>query len=260
MSNKLNEHLKVENITMKFGGLKALSEVSFNVNEGEIVSIIGPNGAGKTTLFNIISGIYKPVAGEVYLNGKPIQGNSPHEICRVGLSRTFQTIRLFSDLNVFENILCARHCRTKGGVFTSFLRLDKQEREKAKEDSYKLLKEFGLDDVCDQISDKLSYGDQRRLEMVRALATDPSLLLLDEPAAGLNPIEVEKLMQMIKKLSDKGITILLVEHRMNLVMNISDRIVVLNYGEKLAEGKPEDIQKNQDVVNAYLGLEVSCNA
>ena len=247
--------LKIENISMKFGGLTALDQISFEVYKGEIVSIIGPNGAGKTTLFNVISGIYGPISGQVYLEGKPISNLKPYDICKMGLCRTFQTIRLFGELNVFENVLCARHCRTKSGVFHAILTMNRAEREESKRAAFDLLKEYVLDNVWDQSSDKLSYGNQRRLEMVRALATEPSILLLDEPAAGLNPSEIEEFMSIIKDLCNKGKTILLVEHRMNLVMNISTRIVVLDYGKKIAEGSAEEIQKNSKVIKAYLGDE-----
>ena len=256
MNNNRKPLLKVDNVTIKFGGLTALDKISFDVYRGEIVSIIGPNGAGKTTLFNVISGIYKPNSGHVYLNDNLISGHKSYEICKKGLSRTFQTIRLFGELNVFENVLCANHCCTKGEVLHSFLRINSNERLQSKNKTFELLKKYILHHNWDQTSNKLSYGNQRRLEMVRALATEPEIILLDEPAAGLNPSEIEEFMEMIKHLLDKGKTILLVEHRMNLVMNISSRIIVLDYGKKIAEGTAEEIQANSKVIKAYLGDDV----
>jgi branched-chain amino acid transport system ATP-binding protein len=251
--------LEVENLTKHFGGLVAVNDLSFSLKKGEILSVIGPNGAGKTTVFNIITGIYPPSKGKVLYFEQPIHGLTPERICALGLARTFQTIRLFGHLTVEENVTVAQHTRTTAGVWDAILstRLAREERALVHQRAQALLAEFTLDHLREHRANSLPYGDQRRLEIVRALATEPTILLLDEPAAGLNPQEASALMKLIEKVRERGVTVLLVEHHMRVVMGISDRVIVLDYGRKIAEGKPLEIQRNQEVIKAYLGTEVA---
>jgi branched-chain amino acid transport system ATP-binding protein len=250
--------LETRNVTMQFGGLTAVSGFSIYVNEGEIIGLIGPNGAGKTTAFNMITGVYKPTNGKILLNGKNIAGKQPHVITAAGIARTFQNIRLFSQMTVLENILAACWLREKPGLFESILHLpgylskEKRSREFARE----MLASVGLLENESDNAVSLPYGKQRRLEIVRAMATGPKVLLLDEPAAGMNPQESYELMDFIVSIRDKfGISVLLIEHHMQVVMGICTRLYVLDYGLTIAEGTPQEIQKNQKVIDAYLGVE-----
>ena len=252
--------LDIVSLTMSFGGLKAVDSVDLDVREGEIVALIGPNGAGKTTFFNCITGIYPPASGNITLippGRKPerINGLKPNKITSRGMARTFQNIRLFQNMTALENIMVGRHCRTHAGVLGAIFkgpRTRKEEREIVTS-SYTLLHNVGLGEFVNEHAKNLPYGAQRRLEIARALATDPFLLLLDEPAAGMNPLETEKLMELIETIRKSGVSILLIEHDMKLIMKISDRILVLDHGLKIAEGNPEEIRNNQNVIEAYLG-------
>lgn len=247
--------LEVKKLTRTFGGLTALSDVDFHVGEGEIVSLIGPNGAGKTTFFNCVTGIYAPTSGSLILNGENISGFRPSRVAERGISRTFQNIRLFASMSAVENIMAACHVRTKAGPLAAVL-MTKKSREEEKgtqEKAHHLLRFVGLSRRANTVAGNLPYGDQRRLEIARALATEPKLLLLDEPAAGMNPQETEGLKFLISEIRINGISILLIEHHMKVVMSISDRVVVLDHGEKLAEGTPSEIQNNPEVIKAYLG-------
>lgn len=241
---------------MVFGGLKAVNQVDFHVNQGEIVSLIGPNGAGKTTFFNMLTGIYKPTEGSIQLNGEKIEGIAPEKIIEKGIARTFQNIRLFSHMTVLDNVLLGMHSCSGNNLFQSLFRTGKfYEEEKLNQVKAKeLLKTVGLLEKRNDYAANLSYGQQRKLEIIRALASKPKLLLLDEPAAGMNPQETQDLMNYIKGLKQLGITILLIEHDMKLVMKISDKIYVLDHGTKIAEGEPSHIQKSRVVIEAYLGL------
>lgn len=249
--------LELKNITKNFGGISALTDVSFQINEGEIFGLIGPNGAGKTTMFNIITNMFSPTSGEILFLGENISGIKPHKITDKGICRTFQNIRLFSQMSVLENVLVGAHCRNKSGVLKSVLRTksQKQEEKSNYEIALELLELVGLSRYEDTIAENLAYGQQRRLEIARALASNPKLLLLDEPAAGMNETETENLFDLIKKVQLRGVTVLLIEHDMPFVMKLCDRITVLNFGKKLAEGTPTEIQNNQDVIEAYLGSE-----
>ncbi|WP_019414095.1 ABC transporter ATP-binding protein [Paenisporosarcina sp. TG20] len=249
--------LELKNVTKNFGGISALTDVSFTINEGEIFGLIGPNGAGKTTMFNVITNMFLPTSGEINFLGEKISGTKPHKITDKGICRTFQNIRLFSQMTVLENVLVGRHCRSKSGVFSSVFRTKSQQSEEAmtREAATELLDLVGLSDYEDVIAENLAYGQQRRLEIARALASNPKLLLLDEPAAGMNETETENLFDLIKEVQKKGVTVLLIEHDMPFVMKLCDRITVLNFGKKLAEGTPEEIQNNKDVIEAYLGSE-----
>ena len=250
--------LEVKQLTKHFGGLTAVGDVTLELNEGELVGLIGPNGAGKTTLFNLLTGVYEPSEGTVTLDGHLLNGKQPYKIAALGLGRTFQNIRLFKDLTVLDNVLIAFSNHHKQHVFASFLRLPafyKNEKElKAK--ALELLKIFDLDGDAETLAKNLAYGQQRRLEIVRALATEPKILFLDEPAAGMNPQETVELTELIRRIKDEfKITIMLIEHDMNLVMEVTERIYVLEYGRLIAQGTPDEIKTNKRVIEAYLGGE-----
>jgi branched-chain amino acid transport system ATP-binding protein len=248
--------LTVESVRKEFGGLLAVSDLDFTIPVGSIVSLIGPNGAGKTTFFNMLTGVYKPTSGHVVFDGTDVTGKPPHAITKLGIGRTFQNIRLFPQMTALENVLVGMHSRLKGGILGSIFgtpRVRHEERE-AHEKGRALLRYAGLGRVDDELAENLSYGDQRRLELARALATEPKLLLLDEPTAGMNPQETAAFTAFLAKLrTERPITILLIEHDMKVVMGISERVTVLDYGEKIAEGTPGEIQKNDRVIEAYLG-------
>ncbi len=271
--------LKIENVTMQFGGVVAVDNLSLEVNRGEIVALIGPNGAGKTTAFNCITGVYEPTNGRVEFCGDTMVGNYPHgkmkklyagqnlgvyktkvrktpdKITRLGIARTFQNIRLFSSLSVFDNVLIAKHMRAKQNVFSATFRLNAREEARMRAEAEQLLEEQGLLELRDEIAGSLPYGLQRHLEIARALATDPQLLLLDEPAAGMNPQETQELTELIVAVKKKyDLTVFMIEHHMDLVMQISDRIYVLDFGKLIAEGTPDEISRNQRVIDAYLGV------
>lgn len=249
--------LKLEDVTMNFGGLTALKSFNLELAAGEIVGLIGPNGAGKTTVFNIITGVYEPTQGRVFFMDREITGLRPDLITKAGIARTFQNIRLFKGLSVLENVLIANHLHLKANYLEAVFKLPSYRREERKmwEKSLALLERVGLIDLRDERASALPYGLQRRLEIARALATDPKLLLLDEPAAGMNPKEAEDLTGFIQEIRDEfDLTVLLIEHHMDVVMNISERIYVLDYGMLIASGKPAEVQNNQRVIEAYLGV------
>lgn len=250
--------LEVMGITQKFLGLVALNNVNMQINKGEIVGIIGPNGAGKTTLFNVITGVYQPTAGTIYLNGNNITNLKPHQITRLGFSRTFQNIRLFGRMTVLENVEMGMCCRAKANLFNIMFSTKKKRNESIahRKKAEEILDILGLLDKKYQMPGSLPYGEQRRLEIARAMATDPTILLLDEPAAGMNEQETGELLLTIRKLQGMGFTIVLIEHDMKFVMNICERIYVLNHGELIASGTPAEIQGNELVIEAYLGKDV----
>lgn len=272
--------LRMEHVTMQFGGVVAVNDLSLSIRKNEIVSLIGPNGAGKTTAFNVVTGVYAPTNGCVFFDGKKIIENHPHgkmkklyagdagmifrgrieptpdKITKAGIARTFQNIRLWKSQSVFDNVLIAKHLRRTSNVFSATFRLNRAEELRQRKETAELLEILGLSDVADEKCTSLPYGRQRRLEIARALATEPKLLLLDEPAAGMNPQETAELTEFIRRIRDEfNLTILMIEHHMELVMDISDRIYVLNFGALIAEGTPEEVQKNPAVIAAYLGEE-----
>ena len=250
--------LRVDSVSKSFGGLDALREVSFAVHQGQIKALIGPNGAGKTTLFNLVSGSYKPTGGRVLFSGTDITGKAPHRICRMGLGRTFQHSLVFDDMTLDENVAVGRYSRTKAGIISASLTLPRHRREEreAFKAAHEALRRVGLDGRAEEPADALPMGERHLLEIARALALEPRLLLLDEPAAGLNDEETERLADTVRKIRDEGVTVLLVEHDMTFVMDISDEVVVLDYGRKIAEGPPLMIQDNEEVIKAYLGEEL----
>ena len=271
--------LRVENVTMQFGGVVAVDNMNLEVNQDEIVSLIGPNGAGKTTAFNVITGVYAPTNGSVYFQGNKIIENhpqgkmkklykgehageythvlqpTPDKVTKLGIARTFQNIRLWKSQTVFENVLIAKHCRVHAGMLSATFRMNKAEEKRQREECAELLHVLGLDNVRDELATALPYGEQRRVEIARALASEPSLLLLDEPAAGMNPQETNELTEFIGRIRDDfKLTVFMIEHHMDLVMDISDRIYVLDFGKLIADGTPDEIQNNQRVIDAYLGV------
>lgn len=280
MANEKRSVLRLEDITMQFGGVVAVNDLSLEVKEGEIIGLIGPNGAGKTTAFNVVTGVYAPTNGALYLNDKLIISNyprgkmkgiyqgqnngkytksillTPDRITKMGVARTFQNIRLFKDLTVFENVLIAKHMNLKANIFAATFRLNFREERRMREEAMELLRILGLDKNKDDVASSLPYGKQRHLEIARALATKPSLLLLDEPAAGMNPQESDELMHFIGRIRDDfELSILMIEHHMQLVMGVCERIYVLDYGINIAEGTPTEIQNNPRVIEAYLGVD-----
>jgi branched-chain amino acid transport system ATP-binding protein len=256
--------LEVKELTMDFGGLRALDNLDLEINQGEIVALIGPNGAGKTTFFNCITGIYPPTAGIMLIRppgkkSRKLNGLKPNHVTENGLARTFQNIRLFPNMTVLENVMIGRHCRTSSGIVGAILKRASTRQEEAQivEHSYLVLEKIGLAAFVNEFAKNLPYGAQRRLEIARAMATEPFLLLLDEPAAGMNPHETQELDELIVKLrEEEGVSILLIEHDMKLVMSLSDRIFVVDYGKKIAQGSPREIKNNPAVIKAYLGEDV----
>jgi len=248
--------LNLKDLTIKFGGVTALNNVNLELKEGEILALIGPNGAGKTTVFNLITGVYKPTSGNVFLNDVAIDGKKRHHITKLGIARTFQNIRLFGDMTTLENVITASDVRNKVGLVGSMLGTPRSRREEKASvaKAHEILKFIGIDEYADRLAKNLPYGVQRRLEIARALGTEPKILLLDEPAAGFNPQEKVELAATIKKIRDAGYTILLIEHDMSLIMGISDRVAVLDFGQKIADDLPSVVQNDPQVIAAYLGV------
>ncbi|GAB3357464.1 MULTISPECIES: ABC transporter ATP-binding protein [Giesbergeria] len=247
--------LEVKDLSIHFGGVKAVQNVSFNIDAGIVYAVIGPNGAGKTTLFNLITGVYKPTTGEIRLDGEPIHGKSPNELAERGVARTFQNLQICMNMSAIENVMVGAHLRLDRNLFKAALRwpsLRSRDRE-LREEAAELMRFVGLESYINARADAMSYGVLKRLEIARALAMKPRMIFLDEPAAGLNPKETIEVDHLVRKVADSGITVVLVEHDMKMVMNLSDRILVLDYGKKLAEGTGAEVRKNPDVIAAYLG-------